>query len=886
MKGGDIQPSRFRTNLIEPIKATRSNKDTITKQNVTKKKSVKNKSSDDSVESKNSQKRRERRENLQSGKTEISPVTPDIKQKVFTWDQMHNMGAGEAFKYVYGFLPNVIHSDTENVINTTSARDWWEQTGPQTQCANAIMPIEWGRTECYICGEKLLKNESPPECEHILPVSKAALYLTLYRGDYKSIMVRGFENKLTDENEQRIFNEISMEYDWSHRCCNQKKNDTDFIKYNYNKGVFEIDLNHTRSVLKDIIKGSISKDGHCKEQSLYNKFSKMNKDENKWIKDRVDILNAKNNGKVRVICDYLNKYKEKSKSLFNIINLATLISSADMNKIHSVWRNIEGNPPIKKLPPIVQLSKATIIDDISRFSYNKIKNFDWGRTLKHGRTNFEVDFIKYVFAIYPNINNIKDEEVYKGILGTFIYINKRPELEKLSNFFIVFYSLITYPTLNNPTPLFYGTTINTNVGKKYASNMVANTLKMVYYSLIIKNIEDSKQHLKQKLGIDITNNQNTVINQFKEIFVLELSKELNGLIENYKNYMVELSIPEGNPNYFNIYNDFILLFLKLTENVTLYDNNTSDVKTFLTPIIDEKHNEIGLTMIQKDMNPIIEVKENAIVQFILDETDSLKTLGEWNPENKTETDLINEANGVALGTRSLLELKKKEIDDWLYVEEIGDAIGAYSDENIKKAKNEIIQIVNSEYANYKNDIVQFIKKELGIDEMIQDEDINNKLFELDLYQLNDLIHILKDIQEIEVAADILTNIKGTESQSVVAMDIEPTKTDIDAAQALLGLQDIQPLPPTVEKTIELPTQPPVENIDSKPPQPPVEKKRRREEPEFDEFTGDPVVKRRFGKNPRPLTIGFGKKTGRGCKKTLKHKKKGSKKKQTKKKYSQ
>jgi hypothetical protein len=339
--------------------------------------------------------------------------------------------------------------------------------------------------------------------------------------------------------------------------------------------------------------------------------------------------------------------------------------------------------------------------------------------------------------------------------------------------------------------------------------------------------------------------------------------------------MVELSIPEGNPNYFNIYNDFILLFLKLTENVTLYDNNTSDVKTFLTPIIDEKHNEIGLTIIQKDMNPIIEVKENAIVQFILDESDSLKTLDEWDPENKTETDLINDENGIALGTRSLLELKKQEIDDWLYIEEIGDAIGVYSDKNIKNAKNEIIQIINSEYANYKNDIIQFIKKELGIDEMIQDEDINKKLFELDLDQLNDLIHILKDIQEIEVAADILTNIKGTESQSVVAMDVEPTKTDIDAAQALLGLQDIQPLPPTVEKTIELPTQPPVENIDSKPPQPPVEKKRRREEPEYDEFTGEPVVKRRFGK-----------KTGRGGKKTLKHKKKGSKKKQTKKKYSQ
>lgn len=797
MLGGDRNVPQFSKSVQLPIKSNRDTKSKIIKNNVTKKKST----TTNSVESKSSQRRKERKENLQSGKTDISPVPIDEKKKIFTWGQIDDLGAGEAFKYVYGFSPNVIHSDNENRINMTTARDWWEHTGPQTQCANAIMPIIWKETECYICGEKLLSNESSPECEHILPVSKAALYLTLYKSEYKSIMEKGFTNSITDKNEQRIFKEISMEYDWSHRCCNQKKNDIDFIKYNTKRDKFEIDIRNTNSVLKEIIKGSLEKDGHCKENTLYNKFSKMNsKDIKKWIEERIDILNAKQKGKIRVICDYLNEYKAKSKSLFNIINLATLISSADMNKIHSVWRNIEGNPPLKKLPPIVQISKANVIHDISQLSSQIIKTFDWGRDLKEGRVSIEKELIRYVFAIYPNINS--NEEIFEGIYGTYIYMNKTHE--QVSDFFIELYSLVIYP-LDGVRPLLYGTANKSDIGKIYASNMVAHALKILFYSLIVINIEDSKRQFN-------ISSINTLakIEGFKDKFMKELEKELDELIENYDNYMVEISISEGSPNYYNIYTDFMLLFLKLTEGISLYEN-TSDVKTLLTPIIDKKNIEKGITIKPKDMSSQILNKEKAIIQFILDESENLKTLNEWNSENKTETDLINEASGVALGTKSLLELKREEIEDWLYIEEIGDAIGLYSDNNIKRAKNEMIQIINSEYAEYKNDnIIPFIQKELDIDEIISDEDINNKLLELDIEKLNDLIYILKDIEEIDVAADILTNIKESENKSeVVDMDVDIPETDINAAEALLGLQKIETLPSKVEKIEELPPQPPI-----------------------------------------------------------------------------
>ena len=139
MLGGDRNVPQFSKSAQLPVKSNRDTKSKIIKNNVTKKKST----TTNSVESKSSQRRKERKENLQSGKTDISPVPIDEKKKIFTWGQIDDLGAGEAFKYVYGFSPNVIHSDNENRINMTTARDWWEHTGPQTQCANAIMPIIW-----------------------------------------------------------------------------------------------------------------------------------------------------------------------------------------------------------------------------------------------------------------------------------------------------------------------------------------------------------------------------------------------------------------------------------------------------------------------------------------------------------------------------------------------------------------------------------------------------------------------------------------------------------------------------------------------------------------------------------------------------------------------
>ena len=130
-------------------------------------------------------------------------------------------------------------------------------------------------------------------------------------------MQKGMKGDKLSPSEQRIFKEISMEYDWSHRCCNQKKNDEDFMKYNQKTGKFILDAPSTTDVLKKIIKGSIDTDGHCKEKSLNTLFYKIKntgqKGINDWIKNRIDILqdSGKINGtkgKIREITDYLNNF--------------------------------------------------------------------------------------------------------------------------------------------------------------------------------------------------------------------------------------------------------------------------------------------------------------------------------------------------------------------------------------------------------------------------------------------------------------------------------------------------------------------------------------------------------------------------------------------------
>lgn len=120
------------------------------------------------------------------------------------------------------------------------AKNWrgvLEPIGAVEQC-QAVLEASGEEVPCYLCGQRLMKRTDLkmqyshplyPECEHILPVTSARWYLTLYmhkrqktppkRGaSAEEIQIYQYEKKSLD-----------LEYAWAHRICNQTKSNDLFL---------------------------------------------------------------------------------------------------------------------------------------------------------------------------------------------------------------------------------------------------------------------------------------------------------------------------------------------------------------------------------------------------------------------------------------------------------------------------------------------------------------------------------------------------------------------------------------------------------------------------------------------------------------------------------
>ena len=492
-------------------------------------------------------------------------VVIDKKKRIETWEEyakshkinkVSSIKAGDAFEMFFGFHPNVniynVNQNEENIelMAIKNARKWWEQSGTTTQCGNSIGNYIKGTTKCYICGFGINTKDVSPQCEHILPVFKAALYLTLYRDEYKDIITRGKKDilSLTAE-EKRIYNEVNMEYDWAHKCCNLKKLDIDFIKFNDKKKEFELDYNNSKLIFKKIIIGLQNKDDdeddddyddeddesknkktHCNEDITLkegllklsgNNLNMENTAIKKWIEERIDILQQPT-GKVGKIIHYLNginddlnkKNHDFKYSLFTLVSLCNAISAADIDKVDIVWRRIDKLPPLKKLPPIEQLTKAIVNIEITNL-FVELCRFDWNR-IKVEEIN---NFYKEILNIPDNINikrrDLKKIEkndlndLSKAILFSLLIENKNNS--KINRFYRNLYSIICYKNVNTYNVLFPG-----DNGKKYASNIVGQSLKILYILKTINNIKKNKI-----IKYDKNEKENIILLQFLNTFELE-----------------------------------------------------------------------------------------------------------------------------------------------------------------------------------------------------------------------------------------------------------------------------------------------------------------------------------------------------------------------------
>lgn len=102
-------------------------------------------------------------------------------------------------------------------------RDIWELSSPTTQCGNTIGDAVDGVSVCWLCGYVIdfAVEALRPECEHVLPVGQALVFLDLYKHSvHKGDISKELEKML------------KLEYRWAHSVCNRIKSDTNFLGFN------------------------------------------------------------------------------------------------------------------------------------------------------------------------------------------------------------------------------------------------------------------------------------------------------------------------------------------------------------------------------------------------------------------------------------------------------------------------------------------------------------------------------------------------------------------------------------------------------------------------------------------------------------------------------
>jgi len=295
-------------------------------------------------------------------------------------DALCGLKAGKAFNWLYR-LDTKASFDSEIYTN---ARDWWERADAIQQCNNTIGEKNLS-DECYICGLKLNEDtgaKKTPECEHILPVFQGALFLNLYRSEYKTIMTKRKETLSLREKE--LYDTFMLEYKWAHRCCNQIKSNISFLTFDPKREEFKLDFTSSSVILKGIFEAKMSKkDGKGSETRAYcNAISKILKanyknDVNKFIKERSDVIFHRN---IKPICDRLHRQmgnKMARKGAFYMGLLANLITAADGSKIAAAQAAARGEE-LNRPPPMESVEKAQIYSDLTSKIAGVFDGPKWG----------------------------------------------------------------------------------------------------------------------------------------------------------------------------------------------------------------------------------------------------------------------------------------------------------------------------------------------------------------------------------------------------------------------------------------------------------------------------------------------------------------------------
>ena len=138
--------------------------------------------------------------------TRKAPKAPQ-KKKPRTAHEYTEIGLQDLAILLFG--EETVHE----VKKKMDVREIWNVSTNTTQCNNVIGKVN-AETPCWICGLKIDATDPgmSPECEHVLPVAQAVIYLSLYSAKKK-------HNTTPERNARK------MEYGWAHTVCNQDKSD-------------------------------------------------------------------------------------------------------------------------------------------------------------------------------------------------------------------------------------------------------------------------------------------------------------------------------------------------------------------------------------------------------------------------------------------------------------------------------------------------------------------------------------------------------------------------------------------------------------------------------------------------------------------------------------
>jgi hypothetical protein len=363
-------------------------------------KSVKFKPSANNVTAKKDKTMRKKRPQIDwtkiTGAVHATDANIDWNSKKTGFREFCDMDAKESFQLLHRIDPRVTFVDINGVLSNKidedtnkerdyyeNARDWWEPTNPIGQCKSIIGDHSPNLT-CYICGLKMEEDgvdkngkRFTPECEHILPVFHANMFLSLYNPNAKR----------TPEMDR----EMKMEYAWSHKCCNQVKSDTGFMHYNVSTNQLVMDFKSTKEILTKIYKGTRT-DG----ETISNKIKKRYPNMDTWIRERADIINAEN---IVPICKYANEKLAKFPKLYQFSVLVNLISIADRDLMEMAQEKAGvGNkgPPVKE-----SKSKFAIYEKWNHSLANQVAKI----TTKDINSPVVLEsFVKHLFSNKPSPN--------------------------------------------------------------------------------------------------------------------------------------------------------------------------------------------------------------------------------------------------------------------------------------------------------------------------------------------------------------------------------------------------------------------------------------------------------------------------------------------------